>query len=261
MRLSAFPLVLAGAGLAVQQVVASPLRVVVVTSHQEISNNAQVGSDAASVATFVRPEMIMPFSHHMAEASAGRGRKPCKSMKAKAIALSNKFRVTFGFAPIEIEEPKVNVFTPGFRTGPVLHPGLTVDKVLEAEHGGADHPIQAKGRFRHVHHRLHGSFLHRVHHALMALGPWEGRAVAFVLGCGLGVLLRMVWVMTLISYRLIRGGNAARDTEGDITQGDMYYEGVVLFETDAEESLPAPPQYVDEKVVLAAADKAAAAEN
>ena len=28
----------------------------------------------------------------------------------------------------------------------------------------------------------HASFLRRVHRALMMLGPWEGRAVAFVLG-------------------------------------------------------------------------------
>lgn len=34
----------------------------------------------------------------------------------------------------------------------------------------------------HKHDHLRGPFLHRVHHALMSLGPWEGRIVAFVLG-------------------------------------------------------------------------------
>ncbi|GBE78802.1 hypothetical protein SCP_0116950 [Sparassis crispa] len=34
----------------------------------------------------------------------------------------------------------------------------------------------------------HRSFLRGVHFALMALGPWEGRAVAFVLGCEIGAL-------------------------------------------------------------------------
>ena len=36
------------------------------------------------------------------------------------------------------------------------------------------------GHFRHMHHR--GSFIRRIHRALMSLGPWEGRAIAFVLG-------------------------------------------------------------------------------
>ncbi|KAG1820572.1 uncharacterized protein BJ212DRAFT_1553416 [Suillus subaureus] len=33
----------------------------------------------------------------------------------------------------------------------------------------------------HHHHHKAGSFLRRVHHAIMALGLWEGRAVAFIL--------------------------------------------------------------------------------
>ncbi|KAI9508603.1 hypothetical protein F5148DRAFT_1194629 [Russula earlei] len=48
------------------------------------------------------------------------------------------------------------------------------------------------------------SFLHRVHHALMSLGPWEGRIVAFVLGCGIGVLLRMFWVLAVLLARSVR---------------------------------------------------------
>ena len=63
---------------------------------------------------------------------------------------------------------------------------------------------------RHGHHHHHrfgkGSFVNHIHHFLMNLGRWEGRAVAFVLGktahfavdvhpyvlpgCGIGVLLR-----------------------------------------------------------------------
>lgn len=62
--------------------------------------------------------------------------------------------------------------------------------------------------------------------ALMALGKWEGRAVAFVIGtfqfhimgppcniylyngimagCGLGVLLRLLWVLTTVLVRSLR---------------------------------------------------------
>lgn len=39
----------------------------------------------------------------------------------------------------------------------------------------------------------------------MNLGRWEGRAVAFVIGCGIGVLLRMFWVLAVVSFRTVRG--------------------------------------------------------
>lgn len=39
--------------------------------------------------------------------------------------------------------------------------------------------------------RFNGPFLHRAHRALMSLGPWEGRIVAFVLGAFL--LLALSW--------------------------------------------------------------------
>lgn len=53
-------------------------------------------------------------------------------------------------------------------------------------------------------------------------------------GCGIGVLLRMVWVMTVVILRAIRGGN--RDEED--------YDSVVFA---AEEVDAAPPAYSDEK--------------
>jgi hypothetical protein len=68
---------------------------------------------------------------------------------------------------------------------------------------------QPDGTAVHHHgvHRYHkdAPFLRRVHRALMMLGPWEGRIVAFVLGCGIGVLLRMFWVMGLLLARGTRG--------------------------------------------------------
>jgi len=79
----------------------------------------------------------------------------------------------------------------------------------------------------------------------MALGKWEGRAVAFVLGCGLGVLLRMVWVFSVL---LIRAGRRSEPEESE-------YESVEYFvlEEEAEEQ---PPTYVsaeEEKKGLEAA--------
>jgi len=76
------------------------------------------------------------------------------------------------------------------------------------------------------------------HRAIMALGPWEGRAVAFVLGCGIGVLLRMFWVMSVLTYRTIRG---EREEE------DHFEHEYVVFEQDAEGMFVPPPEYIDEK--------------
>ncbi|KZT04180.1 uncharacterized protein LAESUDRAFT_761286 [Laetiporus sulphureus 93-53] len=93
-------------------------------------------------------------------------------------------------------------------------------------------------RFRH----RRGPFLRRIHFALMALGPWEGRAVAFVLGCGIGVLLRMVWVLGVVVARSLSGRRTEEPAES-------------VFDIDAEDILVPPPQYTDEKVALIAAEQ------
>lgn len=75
----------------------------------------------------------------------------------------------------------------------------------------------------------------------MTLGPWEGRAVAFVLGCGIGSLLRMIWVLLILTFRSSR---SSREVEAEAA-----FE--VLFEEEAESATVAPPpQYTDEKVVV-----------
>ncbi|KAF9263819.1 hypothetical protein L218DRAFT_926972 [Marasmius fiardii PR-910] len=111
-------------------------------------------------------------------------------------------------------------------------------------HGrGGHHRVHGLG-----HHQMGGRFMVRLHYALMSLGPWEGRAVAFVLGCGIGVLIRMIWVLAVITYRAVKGGN---NQEEDETDGYLRLEGAL----DAEEIFVAPPQYVvDEKVPVVADD-------
>jgi len=83
--------------------------------------------------------------------------------------------------------------------------------------------------------------MERLHVALTALGPWEGRAVAFVFGCGIGVLLRMFWVLAIVSYRMIRGPKEDENKYTEILVVESY--------DDAEEVAPAPPTYTysDEK--------------
>ncbi|KAJ7249706.1 hypothetical protein C8J57DRAFT_1079490 [Mycena rebaudengoi] len=63
-------------------------------------------------------------------------------------------------------------------------------------------------------------FIMHVHLALMSLGRWECGADAFVLGCGRGVFLRMLFVILLVSYRAVRGRSSASCAE------DHYYTGV-----------------------------------
>jgi hypothetical protein len=80
----------------------------------------------------------------------------------------------------------------------------------------------------------------RIHAALVALGPWEARAVAFVLGCGIGVLFRMIWVFAVL---LFHGDRSEEDTD------EAQYTLVIENVRDAEEL---PPKYSgDEKHILA----------
>ncbi|KAI0075855.1 hypothetical protein K474DRAFT_1772963 [Panus rudis PR-1116 ss-1] len=237
------PLVLAG-GLALQQTAATPIRVVVVTSHQEVSSNVRFGHpvvhDGTAVAELWRPEMMTT-----AEVApvAGRPGHHCAGMRNKALALSNKFRQIFGFAPIQATPvPPATMANTNVTGSPAgAEPDNNSVRILPF----IGTPIEGVNTPHHHHHhfrphRLHGSFVQRVHRALMTLGPWEGRAVAFVLGCGLGVLLRMMWVMTILTIRLLRGG---RDNEEDHDQLPDYY-------SEAEEIFVAPPEYTDEKVAI-----------
>jgi hypothetical protein len=171
---------------AVQYATASPIRVVVVTSQQEVSTNIQYDRGRPFIAEVVRPitpSPLMEASH--VEQGAGR-HQPCSGMKGKAMTLSNKLRQAFGLpliapanhppvtAPtMSTEELKIIPFigTPvEYKPDMPVHPRPGVLHIA---------PGRGVGGHRH-HHRM--PFLHRVHRALMVLGPWEGRAVAFVLG-------------------------------------------------------------------------------
>jgi hypothetical protein len=99
--------------------------------------------------------------------------------------------------------------------------------VVEPVRGGPWAGAPVSYQYHHQEERFNGPFLHRAHRALMALGPWEGRIVAFVLGpfcfsfyvilagtddpiltlvgCGIGVLVRMFFVLTVLLVRALRG--------------------------------------------------------
>jgi hypothetical protein len=115
--------------------------------------------------------------------------------------------------------------------------GPTFIKVEEGKNnGGVVTPNPHHHRFR-CRGGIKG-FMIRLQRSLNALGPLEGKVVAFVLGCGIGVLLRMFWVLAVISYRAVKG---SRESETAQTEYSL-----VLDQSDmepAEVIFVAPPSY------------------
>ncbi|KAI0041462.1 hypothetical protein FA95DRAFT_1576341 [Auriscalpium vulgare] len=217
------PLLVAGAGLAM----ANPLSVVVSTS--EVSA-FRLGHPAANAVPSVD-----------ANGKPTRVRHMCKAMQKSVQDSVSRIMAAVGFTGDANSQPKehhptvvVHHFQPV--PVPVMVPTL----------------VASPGRVMVHHHRpMHGHgpdgpFLTRVHRALMSLGPWEGRLVAFVLGCGIGVLLRMFYVLAVVLVRAVRG-RSLRGEEDDFDH--VEYEGVLFI--DAEEIVVPPPQYTDEKVAAA----------
>ncbi|KAH8107625.1 hypothetical protein BXZ70DRAFT_321 [Cristinia sonorae] len=273
MRLSVIPLVLAG--LAIQHAGATPIRVVVVTSKQDISPHHAIGSIEPdfNVATLIRPTQFSQYD----QSRTGRVRHACGSLANKAAQKSAEFaqmlRGAFGISiphehafneaanveakilpfigtPIDVDRPRASYvnFKNMPDVAPIEHstrPGAAVGWTTPHSYGGAT-PIQVWQAER-------PGFMARVNTALVSLGTWEGRVVAFVLGCGIGVLLRMFFVLGLVIVRSIKGHR--EESEDDET---TYYEGVILF----DESELAPPQYtapppdvtIDEKKPLPESD-------
>ncbi|KAH9839046.1 uncharacterized protein C8Q71DRAFT_491605 [Rhodofomes roseus] len=291
MRLSAVPLVLAGASLAIQAG-AVPLRVVVVSSHQEVSaNNAHANSEANIVAAMPGPALVsgggMMRVYHNSSVQPGERIRAHHCGGSVRDTMKSFINKVFGFSGGEQPHPHIPpphepgrvAILPWFGTpndfadhpdgkAPGMasevesdgrghhhsHPPMGValphsEGNMAAKHSPEDvgpvrivHISEQEGPRRRFRHR-HGPFLRRMHFALMALGPWEGRAVAFVLGCGIGVLLRMVWVIGVVLARAV-SGRRSEDSSEDV------------FDADAEEILVAPPQYTqypDEKVAVVAA--------
>jgi len=232
MKFAFLPLLAAGAfGLAI----ASPIRVVVVSSiNQDVTPSVRLGHAAATVNGNI--------------ASVNKPNTPCpgKLMREKAISISNAFRKALGFPLIETDQPSSSTNPKGYDHSGIIHikplPFIgTPINTDDEEHVAHVHPHHHHMKHHHHHHRKDASFLWRVHHALMALGPWEGRAVAFVLGCGIGVLLRMFWVITIVVYRMLKGESE--------DEGAAHEYTLVCEHYDAEEVEVPPPSYILEKDV------------
>jgi hypothetical protein len=233
MKLSMFTLIIGAAGLAAAEGV----------HFAAVKTGAQVDAPQAKGAVIpvfsriglagaglVAPTMADPIP---AAAPKFRHRPSCGGFKAKAVSFSNWLRIKLGFdkdGNAHVETTVVRVTT----VGPAQpHP----------------HPQVAPSLMPYGHAHMHApTFAGRIHRALTSLGPWEGRAVAFVLGCGIGVLLRMFFVLAVLSVRAIR---SRRESNVD------YYSYEELERDGAEIEhahliFVAPPEYADEKAPISA---------
>jgi len=237
MKLSFVPLVLS-AGLAVSQVSAVPLRVVVVSEQIRKSDGV----------SFVRVGHAAPPNSHVATMHVSNMQMMPKtgcagSLRQKANKMSEWIRKTFGL-PVPVASASGD--SAPHREGLVRILPISPMAIVGGKNGHvAPHPVHNGDELHlkhgklHVHHGGHrfgrfshqGSFGQRLTHALMILGPWEGRILAFVIGCGIGVLIRMFWVLALLVVRSARGSKREEEFLAD----------EVIFE---EQEHLLPPQYV-----------------
>jgi hypothetical protein len=248
MRFSLITALVASAALS--QVGASPVRVVVVTAATTTTDtdltpfnpNLRFGYTVDKARFNPHAATVVPPA-----GPGGRTHRPCR-MRLKAIKISNAFRKVLGLPLIHTDVAKPNTPTSDgdgmYHILPFVGTPPTVVKVDSSNPVSIlPHPHP-----HHHHHHHDGGFRHRMakspfmerlHVALTALGPWEGRAVAFVLGCGIGVLLRMLWVLSVVMYRTLKG---TKEDE------NKYTQIIVVEEYDDEVAPPvaAPPTYTYE---------------
>lgn len=250
MKLSVLPLVLAALSVAS----ASPIRIYVLSS--ETSGVTQAGNafrGEADPMSYIRWGMAAANAKQAAEPKEGDlvfhgsqaiplkpGQKNIPTRKhgctggirRKMFKLSNWLREKVGLPPITRHHHRHGHH--GHQDEPKGH------HRNEAHHGESAFAVDGKpevgGLRLHHHHHHHmrpSSFGGRLQKGLLSLGPWEGRAVAFVLGCGIGSLLRMFYVLMVLVSRAV---SSPREEEIVV---DVLYE-----DEDA------PPSYADEKAPL-----------
>lgn len=182
-------------------VVASPIRVVVTEVSSTGVRYGHATADTAALPFTGHPIELLNAPAVNSDALPTHRRPGCQGMRSKALEASNALRQWLGLEPIKPnqggprihhahhmsgEHPVVAKFSDGNKTGqegdiPVLpFVGTPVRPAFVPE--GEDRWSGPRPMWVHRHQHFRGSFLRRVHHALMSLGPWEGRAVAFVLG-------------------------------------------------------------------------------
>ncbi|CAE6431280.1 unnamed protein product [Rhizoctonia solani] len=231
MRLPSISVVFAlAAGLAS----AAPIRVIVISTNQRVApiNAAPAWAQsirwghAASPAFNSLPPLSQP--HAINDKSWVHIERPVRnsmmrkggcrgSMRAKTLEMGNKLRVILGLPPIE--------------------PQLQGMKKIQTTETTSQ---RTRHRHYHAHHHTNReSLMYRLSHALASLTPWEGRAVSFVLGCGLGAILRMIFVFGVL---LVRSMRCQRQEQHAVLEEDT-----VIFVADIKEPVEVEtlPAYVE----------------
>jgi len=217
---------IAAIALACTQVGANPLRIIFASRTASQVSPFRVGLAGASAiagAHSNNTNLLVATPHgHAPHFSKKKG---CGGMRNPVVTISNWIKIKFGLPVIEGHTPDHQAEVHG------NHP--------PSPHITTIHHVKlipvAVGSNRYFHPS--DGFFGRLHQALMSLGPWEGRAVAFVFGCGIGSLLRMFWVFAVIAFR----SSKPQESLGDDAETE------VLYDQEAEEVRLAPPKYSDEK--------------
>jgi len=269
MKFSLIVTLAASAGLL--QVGAAPLRVIMISSNTEISDPGNL--------PFGHPPIPAPAPMWAAGPNIGRintnhdgaHRRPCGRLsrggrfRHKAIEISNFFRNALGLPLIKNphhhphhkptpDDGKKFQMLPFIGTPPTFIEITNPGAKLEGKTRGSDAvrilPVM-NPKFQNGHFIRPQKFSARLCQALMSLGKWEGRAVAFVLGCGIGVLIRMFFVLALIGFRSLKGGQKA-DGITLVDDNDHLYVILPTVEANAD-AKPVTTEnhtYVDEKAPL-----------
>jgi len=205
---------------------AAPLKIVVITPVGQGEPNGlsaiRFGHAAAGRTSQTGGHYLLGPSNGDAVAVApGMQHKGCGgSLRAKMDRISAKWRAALGLPHNkQLDAP----FEPHVMGGPEYNYGTFVP---------ADWPNKPTEHHRH-HGQVHGKhdkFMNRLHRALNLLGPWEGRAVAFVLGCGIGVLLRMVVVFCTLFLRARRASSSAAPIQLPVNQVDNITAELIFDE-------------------------------
>jgi len=221
-----FPLtsVALAASIAVGQVAAAPLRVMVITSStfpKDVSAAVmpfRLGHAAgiSRVSTLVDSETSNAiYEHSPPNISCARAK-----MIQRVRDITNKLRAAFGLPLIEASHISI---------------GATEEAhILPYE---TREPVKLRRPRRRAQ-----TFLRRLRRSVAALSPWEGRVLSFVLGCGLGALLRMFFVFAIIVFRSMKSSRRPA-----IQLDDQAYDDIPQLV-----SVGSPPAYSDVKTDIGA---------
>jgi hypothetical protein len=234
MRLTPISLLVVGAGLAA----ANPLHVLMASKDTSPIRMGHAAANAGPGANDFSVGQPKPKVRHLCKNM----QKAVKGTASRLLALigigEHSVSVTApvpegGVARIQITTSGPVPHKVGFRPAVQPYPPAPGSPMP----GGQGTPIWPHPMYMTQEDRFDGPFLHRAHRALMSLGLWEGRIVAFVLGCGIGVLVRMFFVLTVLFVRAFRG-NAISEPEEETT--------ILVY---AQEVAP-PYEVIDEKKAL-----------